>query len=75
MTEKKELMTPKEVADLFGVHPKTVARWAAKGLFPEIRTLGRHRRYPRWAVEALYDAQDPVADAEKAREARDESGT
>ncbi|QNN54042.1 BldC family transcriptional regulator [Nocardioides mesophilus] len=40
-----ELLTPAEVAAIFGVDPKTVARWADTGLVSSIRTLGGHRRY------------------------------
>lgn len=49
-----ELMTPGEVARLFGVHPKTVARWASAGRFTPARTLGGHRRYRASEVYALW---------------------
>ena len=39
------LLTPKEVAQLFHVNPKTVTRWAKAGKLTAIRTLGGHRRY------------------------------
>lgn len=39
------LLTPAEVAQLFQVDPKTVSRWADKGLVPSTRTLGGHRRF------------------------------
>lgn len=39
------LMTPAEVASLFHVDAKTVARWAEEGKLRSIRTLGGHRRY------------------------------
>lgn len=42
-----ELMTPLEVADVFGVATWTVARWSEKGYLPSVRTLGGHRRYRR----------------------------
>ena len=32
------LLTPREVADLFGVDPKTVTRWAKAGKLTSIRT-------------------------------------
>jgi excisionase family DNA binding protein len=38
-------LTPAEVAALFGVHPKTVTRWAKSRRLGFIRTLGGHRRY------------------------------
>lgn len=40
-----ELLTPGEVARLFGVDPKTVTRWATAGKLTARRTLGGHRRY------------------------------
>lgn len=40
-----DLLTPGEVADLFGVDPKTVTRWATAGKLDAQRTLGGHRRY------------------------------
>ena len=47
-----QLMTPGEVADVFGVDPKTVARWAKAGRLTVQRTLGGHRRYLRSEIEA-----------------------
>jgi len=48
-----DLMTPREVAAVFHVDPKTVARWAQAGKLTAIRTLGGHRRFVRADVEAL----------------------
>lgn len=48
-----ELLTPGEVARLFGVDPKTVSRWAAAGRLRAQRTLGGHRRYPAAEVHEL----------------------
>jgi len=52
-TDRDELLTPAEVADLFGVGPKTVTRWARAGRLTSLRTLGGHRRYRRSEVDAL----------------------
>lgn len=41
----EELLTPAEVAALFGVDPKTVARWATAKHIRVTRTIGGHRRY------------------------------
>ena len=47
------LLTPREVAELFGVDPKTVTRWAKAGKLTSIRTLGGHRRYRESEVREL----------------------
>jgi len=55
-TKTSPLMTPAEVAALFAVDPKTVARWAKAGRLRVQMTLGGHRRYLRAEVEALTGA-------------------
>jgi len=46
MTENPErLLTPGEVALMFRVNPKTVARWASAGYIGHFRTSGGHRRF------------------------------
>jgi excisionase family DNA binding protein len=52
-------LTPGEVARLFGVDPKTVARWATAGKLTPQRTLGGHRRYRADEVRALLDTLGP----------------
>ena len=47
------LLTPREVADLFGVDPKTVTRWAKAGKLTSSRTLGGHRRFRKSEVDDL----------------------
>lgn len=46
-------VTPKKAAELLGVHPKTLARWADKGIFPCLYTDGGHRRYPIIAIHEI----------------------
>lgn len=64
MTTKKNpdpLLKPCEVAELFAVDPKTVTRWAHKGLIPSIMTPGKHRRYRESAIRALLQEKyEPV---------------
>jgi len=43
--ETSRVLSAAEVARMFGVDPKTVARWAKAGKIPSFRTPGGHRRY------------------------------
>lgn len=54
-----ELLTPGEVAEMFGVNPKTVTRWANAGKLTPIRTLGGHRRYRASEIHALLAQASP----------------
>ena len=60
-----------EAARILEVSPKTVSRWADKGLIPCVTTLGGHRRFHRSAVERIrqemYGAPDPTATTGAAR--------
>lgn len=62
MTTSTELLTPKEVAALFGVNPVTVKRWSIAGKLTAIKTRGGHRRYRRGEVLALRGAAPPAAE-------------
>jgi len=53
---ERELLTPGEVAVLFRVDPKTVARWARAGRLSAIRTMGGHRRFRASEVKRFLDA-------------------
>ncbi|MDE3721867.1 BldC family transcriptional regulator [Nocardiopsis sp. N85] len=59
MSEQKPplpaLVTPDEIAALFRVDPKTVARWAAAGRLPGVRTPGGHHRFRREDVDRLLE--------------------
>ena len=47
------LLTPGEVALMFRVDPKTVARWASSGRVGSIRTPGGHRRFRESEINRL----------------------
>ncbi|MFD0883725.1 BldC family transcriptional regulator [Streptosporangium algeriense] len=47
------LLTPGEVARIFGVDPKTVNRWALTGKVPSVRTPSGQRRYLESTIRAL----------------------
>lgn len=51
MANDDELMTTREVAQLFRVDPKTVTRWAATGKLKCLKTLGGHRRFRREDID------------------------
>jgi excisionase family DNA binding protein len=57
MREYPELMTPGEVARLFGVDPKTVSRWANAGKIGFVVTPGGHRRFQASEIKAMLSAQ------------------
>jgi predicted site-specific integrase-resolvase len=42
-----------QVAAIVQVSPKTISRWAQRGLLPYQRTLGDHHRYPEPAIRQL----------------------
>jgi excisionase family DNA binding protein len=51
------LLTPREVAELFGVRTTTIARWSRDGRLPSFLTPGGHRRYRLSDVHTLLDAE------------------
>jgi len=53
MNDDDKMLTPGEVAALFRVDPKTVARWAKAGKLRSARTPGGHRRFYESEVRAL----------------------
>jgi len=52
------LLRPGEVAAMFGVNAKTVARWAKEGRIRCIRTPGGHMRIYAEDVRALIEGWD-----------------
>jgi excisionase family DNA binding protein len=56
-----DLMTPTDVAKYFGVHPKTVTKWADLGFLKCRRTMGGHRRFLREEVENFTYSPESMA--------------
>ncbi len=52
MSEKLELLTPKEVAEILRVSPRTVQRWVKEGKLRAVR-VGRLWRIPSTALTEL----------------------
>jgi excisionase family DNA binding protein len=44
-----------EVARIFHVSTKTVARWATLNKLPHMKTLGGHRRFPESTIRQIAD--------------------
>ena len=68
-----DLLTPKEVAGLFRVDPKTVTRWSNLGRLKAIKTPGGQRRFRRGDIKPyleegieLMDGGDEAADDTRA---------
>lgn len=55
LPEADQLMTPREVAAVLRVDPRTVARWARASRLNPVRTLGGHRRYRTSEVRDLVE--------------------
>ena len=54
------LLTPREVAELFGVRTTTIARWVREGRLTSFLTPGGHRRYHLAEVRALLNSTKPA---------------
>lgn len=54
MPRHSRLLTPKQVAEIFGMHPSSVTKWADDGKLPFVRTPGGQRRYRVEDVDDLY---------------------
>ncbi len=59
MPEPERLLTPREVAQILRVDPRTTVRWANQGLIDSIKTLGGHRRYRESDIQAILRGEQP----------------
>lgn len=50
-----QVLSPKDVAAIFGVDPKTVTRWATQGKIPSFKTPGGHHRFKSTDVQTLLE--------------------
>ena len=57
VTDSHRLLSRREVAELFGVSPHTIYRWACEGRLPVLLTLGGRRRYPADEIARLAQGQ------------------
>jgi DNA-binding transcriptional MerR regulator len=46
-------LTPQQVQEKFGYHPKTLSRWADEGLIEYTKSPGGHRRYLLSSLEKV----------------------
>lgn len=53
---ERKLLTPGEVAAMFRVDTKTVARYARDGKLPSVRTPGGNRRFYEHEMQRILDA-------------------
>ena len=51
------LLTPREVAEIFGVRTTTIARWSREGRLTAFLTPGGHRRYRLTDVHTLLETE------------------
>jgi excisionase family DNA binding protein len=56
----KPLLRPREVAEMFGVRPTTIARWAREGKLSPLFTPGGHRRYSYADVHKILSLTKPT---------------
>ena len=65
LPETNPLLTPREVAEIFGVRTTTIARWAREGTLTPLRTPGGHRRFRREDIQHLLAKEPPPDEAEQ----------
>jgi excisionase family DNA binding protein len=64
-----ELLRPREAAEIFGVRPTTIARWARQGRMTPLHTPGGHRRYRRSGIRDLLTREAHTTEQRTAEDA------
>lgn len=67
--DRPDLLTPREVAEIFGVRTTTIARWAREARLTPLRTPGGHRRYTREGIGELLNEEAAGAENRLAEDA------
>ena len=60
--EPEPLLTPREVAALYGVDAKSAVRWARQGKFPDgtvVKTPGGHHKFKERGGMGMRDGRQP----------------
>ena len=74
-TVGERLLSSAEVAELLGVSPASIKRWADAGVLPCEKTAGAHRRFRREVVDRFRHAHEPAeAPADGSLAGRDPAG-
>ncbi|MGZ3440760.1 MAG: helix-turn-helix domain-containing protein, partial [Polyangia bacterium] len=63
----ERLLSSAEVAELLGVSPASIKRWADAGILPCVKTAGQHRRFRREVVDRFRQSAEPPPDDETER--------
>ena len=67
------LLRRKEVAEMLGVAPNTISRWAREGRLPSVPTLGGHRRFKSQVIEELMQREAERSELPQAHDQDEES--
>jgi len=73
MTEILQMLTPKAVAEILGVHPKTVHLWLRNGKLKGVKISYRAWRIPRSALDQFIEQNSNVVPRKDVKEPKGES--
>jgi excisionase family DNA binding protein len=72
MTETLQMLTPKAVAEILGVHPKTVHLWLRNGKLKGVKISYRAWRIPRSALDQFIEQNSNVVPRKDVKEPQGE---